>query len=187
MAKYQTTLPNSAVPITAQDGIAAREWYRYWSDLFAYTGIGTGPKTIGSFFGTTTQTAAANTPTPVALNTTGIATSIVLNTPQIVMQKTAPHQFYATVSFTSTIADTAIVYLTVNGAEVANSGRSVPVPASGIDGVAIITLNIAYQFTAGDIAELIWMNLGGNAKIHSVAAGTTPAVPGVTVTVTQLD
>ena len=184
MPNYQTTLPNSAVPITAQDGIAAREWYRYWSDLFAYTGIGTGPKTIGSFFGTTTQTAAANTPTPVALNTTGIATSIVLNTPQIVMQKTAPHQFYATVSFTSTIADTAIVYLQVNGTTVANSGRSVPVPSTGIDGAAVITLNIAYQFTAGDIAELIWVSVGGHAQIHSV---TSPPIPGVTVTVTQLD
>ena len=186
MAKYQTTLPNSAVPITEQDGIAAREWYRYWSDLFTYTGIGSGPKTIGAFYANNTQTAAANTPTAVAL-TSSIATNIDLTTPQMTFMKTAPHQFYATLSFTSSVADTAVAYLTVNSAEVANSGRSVPVPASGIDGAAIITLNIAYQFTAGDIAELIWINLGGNAKIHSVAAGTTPAVPGVTVTVTQLD
>ena len=184
MPNYQTQIPASRVPISDELGLPTREWFRYFSDLFTFTGIGTGAKTIGSFFGTATQTAAANTPTPVALNTTGIATSIVLNTPQIVMQKTAPHQFYATVSFTSTIADTAIVYLQVNGTTVANSGRSVPVPASGVDGAAIITLNIAYQFTAGDIAELIWVSVGGHAQIHSV---TSPSIPGVTVTVTQLD
>ena len=184
MPNYQTQIPASRVPLVDTDALPTREWYRYFSDLFNFTGIATGAKTIGSFFGTATQTAAANTPTPVALNTTSIATSIVLNTPQIVMQKTAPHQFYATVSFTSTIADTAIVYLQVNGTTVANSGRSVPVPSTGIDGAAVITLNIAYQFTAGDIAELIWVSVGGHAQIHSV---TSPSIPGVTVTVTQLD
>ena len=65
MAKIQTQIPAARVPIADQDGLPTREWFRYFSDLYTFTGIGQGPTVCGQFLNTGTQTAAANTPTPV--------------------------------------------------------------------------------------------------------------------------
>lgn len=196
MPSYQTQIPASRVPLVDTDALPTREWFRYFSDLFTYTGIGAGAKTIGSFYDTGTQTAAANTPTAITMDTTAIAVSIALNplvASQIVFQNTAPHNIAFSLQFVnpSTIdEDDVFVWLRVNGTDTAYTASHTTVPKKhgGVDGTAILALNIFYQFTAGDYAQLIWVTKTGGASIQTISGGGSyPASPGVIVTVNQLN
>ena len=198
MPDYQTQIPAARVVLADQDGLPTREWFRYFSDLYSFTGIATGAKTIGSFYDTSTQTAAANTPTAVSMNSTYIAVSIALNpldATKIVPQKAAPHNVAFSLQFanSSTVAeDDVAVWLRVNTHDIAHTASYVTVPKrhAGVDGTAILALNIFYQFAAGDSAQLIWMTKAGTAAIQTIPAVISPAVPaspGVIVTVNQLN
>lgn len=198
MLSNQTQIPASRVPLVDDLGLPTREWFRYFSDLYTFTNIGTGAKTIGSFYDTGTQTAAANTPTAITMNSTDIAISIGLDPlapSHIVMQKTAPHNIAFSLQFanaSTTDEDDVLVWLRVNTHDIPYTASYVTVPKKhgGIDGTAILALNIFYQFSAGDYAELIWMNKGGNAHLETIPASVSPAhpaSPGVIVTVNQLN
>ena len=196
MLNNQTRIPASRVPLVDTDSLTTREWFRYFSDLFTYTGIGTGAKTIGSFYDTGTQTAAANTPTAIHMDTTDIAVSIALDpldAAKIVFQKTAPHNVAFSVQFAnaSTIAeDDVFIWLRVNGTDIAYTASHTTIQKkhAGVDGTAILALNIFYQFTAGDYAQLIWVTKTGGAAIQTISGGGSyPASPGVIVTVNQLN
>jgi len=198
MPSYQTQIPAARVPIADQDGLPTREWFRYFSDLYTFTNIATGAKTIGSFHDTGTQTAAANTPTPITMNSTDIAVSVALNplvTSQIVMQKTAPHNIAFSLQFSNTSTtdeDDIFVWLRVNGHDISHTASYLTVPKkhAGVDGTAILALNIFYQFTAGDYAQLIWVTKTGGASIQTIPGSVSPAYPaspGVIVTVNQLN
>lgn len=198
MPSYQTQIPAARVSIADQDGLPTREWFRYFSELYTFTNIATGAKTIGAFSDTGTQTAAANTPTAITMNTTGSAVSIALNplaTSQIVFQKTAPHNIAFSLQFanpSTTAEDDVLVWLRVNGHDIANTTSHITVPKkhAGVDGTAILALNIFYQFTAGDYAQLIWVTKTGGASIQTIPGSVSPAYPaspGVIVTVNQLN
>lgn len=198
MPNYQTQIPASRVPISDELGLPTREWFRYFSDLYTFTNIATGAKTIGSFYDTGTQTAAANTPTAISMNMTDTAVSIALDpldATKIVFQKTAPHNIAFSVQFanaSTTDEDDILVWLRVNGADIAHTSSYITVPKkhAGVDGTSILALNIFYQFSAGDYAQLIWMTKTGGATIQTIAASTSPAhpaSPGVIVTVNQLN
>ena len=196
MPKYQTQIPASRVPLVDTNGLTTQEWFRYFSDLFTFTGIGTGAKTVGSFYDTGTQTAAANTPTAISMNSTSMAVSIALdplNATKIVFQKTAPHNIAFSIQFanaSTTTEDDVFVWLRVNGHDIANTSSYLTVPKkhAGVDGTAILALNIFYQFTAGDYAQLIWVTKTGGATIQTIPGSVSyPASPGVIVTVNQLN
>lgn len=196
MPNYQTQIPASRVPIADELGLPTREWFRYFSDLYTFTNIATGAKTIGSFYDTGTQTAAANTPTAIGMDTTDIAVSIALDpldATKMVFQKTAPHNvaFSVQLANASTIAeDDVFVWLRVNGTDVTYTASHTTIQKkhAGVDGTAILALNIFYQFAAGDYAQLIWVTKTGGAAIQTIpGSGTYPASPGVIVTVNQLN
>ena len=118
-----------------------------------------------------------------------------LDATKIVFQKTAPHNIAFSLQFdnaSTTDEDDVSVWLRVNTHDIAHSASYITVPKrhAGVDGTAILALNIFYQFAAGDTAQLIWMSKTGTATIQTIPASTLPpypASPGVIVTVNQLN
>lgn len=197
MAKIQTQIPAARVPIADQDGLPTREWFRYFSDLYTFTGIGQGPTVCGQFLNTGTQTAAANTPTPVTYDTTSLSQGAAVGT--VTSQIAIATTCLCNIAFSFQLAnpsttdeDDIWVWFRVNGDDIDSSASVVTVPKrhAGVDGTAILALNFFYQFTVGDYVELVWMTTTGNGRIYTLAASLSPArpaSPGAIVTINQID
>lgn len=150
----------------------------------------------GAFDDTTTQTAAANTPKAVTLNNTTLHESIDIGTPTSRIVATYAGTYNITFSLqmtnssTSTPDDVA-VWLRLNGSDVAYTASwiTVPVKHSGVNGSAILTVNLFQQIGAGGYIELYWLTTNGTSSIQTIAGSTSPAYPqspGVIVTLAQI-
>ena len=168
-----------------------RSWYRFFTNLYNY--FLTLP--YGSFSDTTNQTAAANTPTAITFNTTGVTRNTSVGTPtsRIVFNASGLTTVAFSVQFTNATAaeDAVYVWLRKNGVDTANTSSTVTVPKKhgAIDGAAILMVNFFEEYAAGDYLQLYWLTVGGVAQITTIAATTSPAKPaspGVVLTVSQI-
>ena len=239
-----TRLPASREPI-AEAGVTSRSWYRFFSNLFEFLGLGQGviPATSGGtgnttyapgdllyadsastlkrlpaaptpcYLGTdgaqmpqwipvayaamgdtTTQSAAANTPTVVAINTAVYTRGVSLASNKATIEKAGLYTITTSVQLTNsntTSDDDVILWFRINGADLLLSASQSTVVKShgGIPGSTILAVNIFYQFQDGDYLELAWLTKGGNAQIITYSAGTSPAYPaspGVILTIAQV-
>lgn len=149
----------------------------------------------GAFHDTTNQTAAANTPTTITLNTTDSSNGVSRGSPtsRIVIDTAGLYSIQFSIQFTNSNAaiDSAAIWLRVNGTDVANSNSwgAVPGKHAGTNGQLIMALNFFYTFAANDYFELVWMTVNGTTGIETIAASTgTPAyptAPGVILTVSD--
>ena len=149
----------------------------------------------GSFHDTTTQTAAANTPTAITYDSTDYSDGVSIGTPtsRIVVNTAGLYNIQFSIQFSNNNAtiDNALVWLRVNGNNVANttSWSAIPGKHAGSDGYLITALNIFYQFAANDYFELVWMTLNGTTSIITLPASTVapvyPASPGIILTVSD--
>lgn len=240
-----TRIPGSREPIAVDRGETSRSWYRFFSNLFEYLGLGQGviPTTSGGtgnttyapgdllyadsastlkrlpaaptpcYLGTdgtqmpqwipvayaamedtTTQSAAANTPTVVAINTAVYARGISLASNKATIEKAGLYTITTSVQLTNastTSDDDVVLWFRINGADLLLSASQSTVVKShgGIPGSTILAVNIFYQFQDGDYLELAWLTKGGNAQIITYSAGTSPAYPaspGVILTIAQV-
>ena len=154
----------------------------------------------GSFWDSTSQTATANTPTPILirgndLNNRGIK---VISNSRITVDHPGIYSFTFSIQFSNAgeqIHDVN-VWLRKN-----DSGATGDVPDSdskfsiiakhgGVNGNVIGTVNFVLQLAAADYIELIWATSNADAYIHAEAAAsspfTHPGIPGIICTVTQV-
>ena len=187
-----TRIPSSRVPVVDEVGqLMERSWYRFFTNLYNY--FLTLP--YGSFYDTTNQTAAANTPTAITFNSTGVTRNTAVGTPtsRIVFNANGLTTVTFSVQLTNPSAseDDVYVWLRKNGADTANTSSVVTVPKKhgAIDGAAIMTVNFFEEYEAGDYLQLYWLTVGGSTQITTIAATTSPAKPaspGVVLTVSQI-
>lgn len=175
-------IPAAREPLTSDD-LITRPWFRYLEEL-----LNGG---MGSFFDTTIQTAAADTATAISFDTTTFSRYISLDSPRIYVSAAGLYDIQFSVQFTNDQAseDNVVVWIKVNGTNVADTSSWVTVPKKhgSLDGSALMALNLYYEFAAGDYFEMYWLTEEGEAKISPIAATATyPRSPSVILTVNQL-
>lgn len=150
----------------------------------------------GAFHDTTaSQTAAANTPTAITYDSTVYSDGVSIGSPtsRVVINTAGLYNIQFSIQFSNDNAtiDNALVWLRVNGNNVANttSWSAIPGKHAGSDGYLITALNVFYQFAANDYFELIWMTVNGTTSIITLPASTVapvyPASPGIILTVSD--
>jgi hypothetical protein len=147
----------------------------------------------GSFFDTTAQAAAANTPTPITINTTSYSNGVSIGSPtsRVVVNTAGLYNIQFSIQFvnTDTSEDDIFVWLRINGNNLAdsNSRASVPRKRGSTNGHLILALNLFYQFAANDYFELVWMTVGGTSSLETIPASTVapiyPRSPSIILTV----
>lgn len=134
----------------------------------------------GAFVDTTTHTAAANTPTPITINTTQVSQQIAVGatTSQVIVSKAGTYSITFSIQLTNSSAsiDTNYVWMRVNGTDAANTNSTIDVNAKhgSINGSNILCVNLFYTFAAGDYFEIVWMTLGGTTTLTDIPASAGP-------------
>jgi len=184
-------IPAARVEITEPNtNLMARSWYRF---LNAVSGLLT---VNGSFYDTTTQTASANTPKAITLNTTAIGQNIALGTTtsQIVVTNAGTYSITFSIQLnnsSTTVTDDVVAWLKLDGSDVPYSASwiTVPVKHSGINGSAILTVNLSQPIGAYGYVQIYWMTVNGTTSVQTVSSSTSPAYPaspGIIVTLAQI-
>ena len=142
----------------------------------------------GSFYDTTTQTAAvANTAYAMTFNTTDLSNGVRLRSPstsevEVDSEGVYNIQFSAQLDNTSGGNHQAYIWLRVNGVDVANSASEVRL--KGNDGELVAAWNWFYQFKARDYFQIMWSAVDTAVQLKAVAAAApVPAIPSVILTV----
>ena len=139
----------------------------------------------GSFYDTTTQTAAAiNTPYAMTLNSTAESNQIaVTNNSRITFKNRGTYniQFSAQLDQTSGASHNIFIWFRKNGVDIANSASVVAIQGSTAELVA--AWNFVITVLGGDYIEIMWAV--SNTAVQIVAAPATafcPAIPSVIAT-----
>lgn len=146
-------------------------------------------RSYGSFYDTTTQTAAAiNTAYAFTYNTTDLSNGVYLGSPtsRVYVDRLGVYdiQFSAQLDNTSGGSHLIYIWLRVNGTDVANSASQVRL--KGTDGELVAAWNFVQNFNAGDYFELMWSVDNTSVQVlHQAAAAPVPAIPSIILTVTD--
>ena len=153
-------------------------------------------KAYGSFYDTTTQTAAALTLKAITFNSTELSNDVSIGTPtsRIVVARAGIYniQFSAEISNPSAAIDDVTIWLRQNGVDLANSAGIVGTPSKhgAINGHTIIGWNYILQAAANDYFELYWITDNGTTQILTYPASTVapihPQAPSMILTVQQV-
>lgn len=154
----------------------------------------------GSFYDTTVQTAAANTPQPITINSTDAnsnGVSIASNS-RITFARTGVFTIIYSIQFTN--ADEQIHDVNVwlrknnqgNAGNLADTDSRFSIPSShgGISGHLVATVNYMLKLAANDYLELVWATPDADVKIETIPASAVapvhPRIPGIIVTAAQV-
>ena len=143
----------------------------------------------GSFYDTTSQTAAAiNTAYAMTFNTTRTSEGITLGTPtsRVYADTLATYniQFSVQVNTTALTDQLLWVWLRKNGTNVTASTSQVRTKV--LDFAAVVTKNFLLEMNPGDYFELMWATDSTGVQLQTFAAsGFYPSVPSVALTVTN--
>jgi hypothetical protein len=153
-------------------------------------------KAYGSFYDTTTQSAAALTIKAITFNSTELSNDVSIGTPtsRIVVTRAGNYniQFSAEISNPSAAIDDVTIWLRKNGADLSNSAGIVGSPPKhgAINGHTIIGWNYILQAAANDYFELYWITDNGTTQILTYPASTVapihPQAPSMILTVQQV-
>lgn len=186
MPNNVSQIPAARVPIwDTVTMYVTREWYRWFYNVFAL--LGSGSLRYGTFYDTTTQTAAAaNTPYPVTLNTVDLSAGVYRGTPtsRIYVDRTGAYNFQFSLQLASTNASTKQIYIwaRINGVDVPASATKITMKGSGEAYVA--AWNFVLRMNTGDYFELMWATDDTAVEIlASAATAFCPAIPSVILTV----
>jgi len=239
-----TQIPAPRVPITNTD-VPSRSWFRFFSNLYDFIGLGNGvvpetsggtgntayatgdllyasapntlsrlpvpgspcylgtdatnmpqwiPVAYGAYSDSTSSSWPANTPSKVTFNTTQYERNMTNGGSKVNIAKTGLYTIIASfqlVNADTTNDDDAILWLRLNGSDVANTASTVTVIKShgGTPGSNILAVNFFLQLTAGDYFELYGLSKLGYAQLTTHAASSSPAYPAspsVILTVAQI-
>lgn len=145
----------------------------------------------GSFYDSTTQTAAAvNTAYAMSFSTTVSANGVSIGSPssRIYVANTGVYniQFSAQLDKASGATGHIYIWLDINGSTVANSATVVAIQGTSAECVA--AWNFVVPLTAGQYFRLMWSTDDTNIQLTAAAAAApVPAIPSVILTVTQVN
>lgn len=168
-----------------------RSWYRFFSNFYNYFVS----LPYGTFYDTTTQTAAANTPKAITFNTSADLRHTYIGTPssRIVFDADGLTTVTFSIQFVNSSAseDDVYVWLRKNGADVPYTASTVTVPKKhgASDGAILMTVNFHETYGPDDYLELYWLTINGTSSIATIPASVSPArpaSPGVVLTVSQI-
>lgn len=143
----------------------------------------------GSFYDTTTQTAAAiNTAYAMTFNTTDLSRGVYIGSPtsRIYVDESSLYdlQFSAQLDNTSGGNHLAYIWLRINGVDVTNSASQVRL--KGTDGELVAAWNFFADLKAGDYFELMWsVNDTAVQLTAQAAASPVPGIPSIILTVSN--
>lgn len=143
----------------------------------------------GSFYDTTTQTAAAiNTAYGMTFNTTSLSNGVTIGTPAsriyVDTQNVYNIQFSAQLDNTSGGNHLAFIWLRVNGVDVTDSAGQTRV--KGNDGELVAAWNYVLPLNAGDYFEIMWSVSDTAVEILAqTASAPVPGIPSVILTVSD--
>ena len=143
----------------------------------------------GSFYDTTTQTAAAiNTATKITFNTTDLSSGVYLGTPtsRVYVDTDGIYNFQTSIQLDSTVflAHEFYLWFALNGVDVANSASQVRIQGNNAE--VFVALNYFFTLKVGDYVELVYSvdNLG--VRLEATAASALhPGIPSVILTVSN--
>lgn len=143
----------------------------------------------GTFYDTTTQTAAAiNTAYAITFNSTDLTNGVYLGSPtsRVYVDRPGIYNFQFSLQLVSTNATAKNVYIwaDINGTSVANSATKITMQGSSSAYVA--SWNFVYRLNAGDYFRLMWSTDNTNVQIlASSASSPYPGIPSVLLSVTD--
>ena len=153
-------------------------------------------KAYGSFYDTTTQSAAALTIAAITFNSTSLSYNVAIGSPtsRIVVTRAGFYniQFSAQISNPSAAIDDVTIWIRQNGVDLADSAGIVGTPSKhgAINGHTIIGWNYILQAAASDYFELYWITNNGTTQILTYPASATapihPRAPSMILTVQQV-
>jgi hypothetical protein len=181
-----TQIPAPRVPIwDTMTNYVTRAWYRYFYNLYAI--LGSGSLRSGSFYDTTTQSAAAvNTAYAITFNSTSLTQGVSIGTPtsRVYVDRTGSYNIQFSLQLVSTNAASKDVYIwaDVNGTSVPESATKLTM--SGSSNAYVAAWNFVIRMSAGDYFRLMWSTSNTNVQIARIAASApVPAIPSVILTV----
>lgn len=143
----------------------------------------------GSFYDTTTQTAAAiNTAYAMTFNTTDLSLGVTIGSPTsrvyVDTGGTYNIQFSAQLDKTTSPVGLIYIWLRINGADVTYSATQIRIQGNNAEAVA--AWNFLAHLNSGDYFELMW-SVDDNAIriVSSGAAAPVPGIPSVILTVSD--
>lgn len=143
----------------------------------------------GSFYDTTTQTAAAiNTAYAMTLNSTDLSFGVSIGSPtsRVYVDNAGVYNIQFSAQLDRTTGGTSITYIWLrhNGVDVTDSAGQIRI--QGNDAETLAAWNYLLQMNAGDYFELMWATDDTNTQILAEAAtGVHPGIPSVIITVTD--
>jgi len=143
----------------------------------------------GSFYDTTTQTAAAiNTAYAMTFNATDLSVGVTIGSPTSRIYVDRPNvyniQFSAQLDKTAGGVGLIYIWLRKNGVDVPDSTTQVRIQGNNAETVA--AWNFLLQMNAGDYFELMWEVDDTSVQILTEAASAVhPAIPSIILTVTD--
>lgn len=143
----------------------------------------------GSFYDTTTQTAAAiNTPYAMTFNTTDYSQGVTIGTPTSRVYADTLNiyniQFSAQINTTVATDQLLWIWLRKNGTDVPNSATQIR--TKGNNFAAVAAWNFLLEMNQGDYFELMWAADSTGVQLQTFAAsGFYPAIPSIILTVTN--
>lgn len=143
----------------------------------------------GTFYDTTTQTAAAtNTAYAVSFNTTDLSFGVTRGSPTSRIYVDRPgvynFQFSLQLSSTNSSAKDLFVWADINGTSVAYSATKITMQGSSAAYVA--AWNFVLKLNAGDYFRLMWSTTDTNVSIlANTSSSPVPAIPSAILTVTD--
>lgn len=151
---------------------------------------GSRQQTAGSFYDTTTQTAAAaNTAYAMTFNATDIASGVTIGTPtsRFVVDTLGTYnlQFSAQLDRTSATDGLVWIWLRKNGTDVPESAGQIRIKGNNAETIA--AWNYLVQLDAGQYVEIMWAADDTASRIQAVAAaGVVPGIPSVIATMANV-
>ena len=143
----------------------------------------------GSFYDTTTQTAAAiNTPYAMTFTNTQFSQGVTLGTPSSRVYADTLNiyniQFSAQINTTVATDQLLWIWLRKNGVDVPDSATQIR--TKGNNFAAVAAWNFLLEMNQGDYFELMWAADSTGVRLQTFAAsGFYPAIPSVILTVTN--
>lgn len=147
------------------------------------------PPRYGTFYDTTTQTAAAiNTAYGVTFDSTDLSFGVSIGTPasRIYVDSEGVYNFQFSLQLDKVSGGVGLFYLwaRINGVDQANSATQIRIQGNNAESVA--AWNFVYKMTAGDYLELMWAVDTTDITIQTFAAAPpVPGIPSAILTVTN--
>jgi hypothetical protein len=137
----------------------------------------------GSFWDTTTQTAATTSSSYVITFNSADPNNDGVTVSGSTIQPVTPGNYNVSLSAQLTNTDSqahdAIFWFRRNGTDIPDSASVVTVPSThgGRNGQLIFYVDLALRFQAGDYAQIAWAVTNTSVKLETIAAGTSPVYP----------